>query len=236
METVSASALKPQLITAIIYGAPGMGKTTTLGHLPGKTLVLDVDRTTSVLKSLPNAQNIDICYVNNITTWDSWNSLLQEIVNDCKGKYDNIAVDNISELERCILSSLGRVGKNNGIPCQADYQFMQFKIVNSLRYMKTLDANLVWTAWETTEEFQSVEGQIWNRYVPQLNRKIYNNICGLCNIVGRMMIKEDGTRGISFTASNSMYAKNQYDKRLGCRQESLLEKASEGDGAQDVSA
>ena len=222
MEIITANQAAGNPMTAIIYGAPGMGKTTVLGHLPGRTLVFDVDRTTGVLKSMPNAGNIAICYVNNIDTWNNWNSILLEVVQDWKGQYDNICIDNISELERCILSSLGKAGKNNGIPSQADYQFMQFKIVNSLRYLKTLGVNLIWTAWEAVEDFQTPEGQIFNRYTPQINRKINNNICGLCNVVGRMAIKDDGTRGILFSATNSMYAKNQYDTRKGCLQSDLL--------------
>ena len=222
METIMASQVGYNPMTAIIYGAPGMGKTTVLGNLPGRTLVFDVDRTTGVLRGMPNAANIAICYVDNIDTWTSWNDLLVDVVQNWKGDYDNICIDNISELERCILSALGKAGKNNGIPSQADYQFMQFKIVNSLRYLKTLGVHMVWTAWEAVEEFQTPDSQIYNRYTPQINKRINNNICGLCNVVGRMAIKEDGTRGILFGATNSMYAKNQYDSRKGCLQSELL--------------
>jgi phage nucleotide-binding protein len=206
-------------MTALLYGQPGMGKTTTIKYLPGRTLVFDVDRTTRVLSG---CENIDICYVDNRDTWTNWRELLTEVVEKYNGKYDNYVVDNISELERCILSDLGRKVKNNGVPAQADYQYMQFQMVNSLRYMKNLGGNLIWTAWETTDLFTTPEGQTFNRAYPQINNKILNNVCGLCDVVGRIIINAEGKRGYTFSATNGVYAKNQYDDRKGCLQEELI--------------
>lgn len=219
MKIVSAKEIARGPMTALLYGAPGMGKTTTIKFLPGKTLVFDVDRTTRVLQG---CENIDICYVDNRNTWDEWKALLSDVVEHYKGKYDNIVVDNISELERCILSDLGSKGKNNGVPAQADYQYMQFKLVSSLRYLKSMGCNVIWTAWETTDLYTTPEGQTFNRAYPQINGKIMNNICGLCDIVGRIRINGEGKRGYTFTATNGVYAKNQYDARPGCLQEELL--------------
>lgn len=206
-------------MTALLYGQPGMGKTTTIKFLPGNTLVFDVDRTTRVLAG---CENIDICYVDNKETWKDWETILRDVVDNYKGKYDNYVVDNISELERCILSDLGSRGKNNGVPAQADYQYMQFRLVNSLRYMKSLGGNLIWTAWETTDLFTTPEGQTFNRAYPQINAKILNNVCGLCDVVGRIIINGEGKRGYTFSATNGVYAKNQYDDRKGCLQEELF--------------
>ena len=198
-----------------------MGQTTAIKFFPGKTLVLDVDRTSRVLKG---CENIDILKVDNINTWDYWEALLLELEKNYKGKYDNIVVDNISELERCILSDLGSRGKNKGVPAQGDYQYMQFRMVNSLRYMKNLDANIIWTAWETTDLYTTAEGHQYNRSYPQINGKILNNILGLCDLVGKMLVDSEGRRGFQLTATNSVFAKNQIDDRKGCLQEELIEK------------
>lgn len=127
IEIKRAKDIKTAKGTYLIYGPPGMGKTTSLKFLPGKTLVLDVDRTSKVLRG---SDNIDIIEVDNIDTWDFWEKLIVELCQNYKGKYDNICVDNVSELERCILSDLGSKGKNKGVPTQGDYQFNSNLTVN----------------------------------------------------------------------------------------------------------
>ena len=127
-----------------------MGKTSTFRYFPGKTLVLDVDRTSDVLR---DCASIDILKIDNVKTWDDWQRVIMELYQNYRGQYDNICVDNISELERCILSDLGSQGKNMGVPAQGDYQKMQFRLVNSLRYMKNMDCNIIWTAWERSLRF-----------------------------------------------------------------------------------
>jgi phage nucleotide-binding protein len=219
VQITNANDIQTNKATYLLYGPPGMGKTSTIKYLPGKTLVLDVDRTSRVLKG---QENIDIAYVDNTDTWEFWGKLIVDLENNYKGVYDNIVVDNISELERCLLSDLGSKGKNKGVPSQADYQYMQFRIVNSLRYMKNLGVNLVWTAWESDDLYIDSSGQQYNRSYPQINRKIMNNVLGLCDVVGRLLINSDGERGFILSATNSTYAKNQLDGRKGCLQGELI--------------
>lgn len=224
MDIHSAKKLQRKHITALIYGAPGMGKTTTAKFFPGKTLILDIDRTSHVLEG---SENIDIIYIDNIETFDDWQRTVLALYKDYRGKYDNIVVDNISELERCILSDLGSKGKNKGVPAQGDYQVMQFKLVNSLRYLKGMGANIIWTAWEVMDQYQDADGRQYNRLYPQLNQKILNNVLGLCDLVGRLMINSDGKRGFILQATNSVFAKNQVDERKGCLQEDLFTNGNE---------
>lgn len=204
--------------TYLLYCPPGIGKTHTINYLQGKTLVLDVDRTSHVLKGNPN---IEIMYVDNQDTWNYWEKLLLHL-REIKGTYDNIVVDNVSELERCLLSALGAVGKNKGVPAQGDYQYMQFRVVNSFRWMKNLADTIVFTAWETTDSYTSAEGQQYNRSYPQINLKIINNVLGLCDVVGRLMINSEGERGYVLNGTNSIYAKNQLDDRKGCKQNEIF--------------
>jgi phage nucleotide-binding protein len=223
LNITNATEIQSDKATYLLYGPPGMGKTSTIKYLPGRTLVLDVDRTSKVLKG---NENIDIVYVDNTDTWDYWGKLIVDLENNYKGVYDNIVVDNISELERCLLSDLGSKGKNKGVPSQGDYQYMQFRIVNSLRYMKNLGANLIWTAWESDDLYIDSSGQQYNRSYPQINRKIMNNVLGLCDVVGRLLINSEGERGFVLSATNSTYAKNQIDNRKGCLQGELIVPAS----------
>lgn len=220
-------------ITALIYCAPGVGKSTALGvfaeHSTGRTLILDVDRTfvntMSKMDVVKDLSKIDVVEVDNIHTFDSWTSLLMELDEmHQRGKldYENICVDNISELERCILSDLGSKGKNKGVPAQADYQYMQFKLVNSLRFMKSWGKNIYWTAWETTEQFVNPDGSSYSRLYPKMSLKIVDNICGLCDVVAKIAVNKEGVRGLVLEATQNIYAKNQIDTRKGCFVEDFI--------------
>lgn len=227
MQKLEELVKKKQPYTAMFYCSTGVGKTTTAGIIAekskGKTLILDVDRTiaTSLGKGeiVKDISRIDIRQVDNVHTWSDWENVLKELAEMKKnGKldYENIVVDNISELERCILSDLGSQGKNKGVPAQADYQYMQFKLVNSLRFMKSLGVNVIWTAWENYENYTHPDGTQYTRSYPKISAKIVDNICGLCDIVGKIVAKPDGTRGIVLEATQNIYAKNQIDSRKGC--------------------
>ena len=213
--------------TALLYCPPGGGKSTAIGviaeQLDGNTLVLDVDRTiTRTLAKgevVKNTEKVFVAEVDNIHTFESWKNLLkQEITPEFIKQNDirTIAVDNISELERCILSDLGAQGKNKGVPAMADYQYMQFQLVNSLRLMKSWGVNIIWTAWESFEPFTMQDGTQYTRCVPKVSTKIVDNICGLCDIVGKITKNPQGQHGMCLEATNNIYAKNQIDSRKGC--------------------
>lgn len=222
--------------TALLYCPPGVGKSTAIGLIAeaseGKTLVLDVDRT--ITKTLAKKEvvkdtsKILLEQIDNINTFDEWTKTLSEIDimyhngELAKMNVKTIAVDNISELQRCILSDLGSKGKNKGVPAMGDYQYMQFKLVNSLRMMKSWGVNIIWTAWETTEQFTNPDGNQYSRLYPQCSAKIVDNICGLCDVVGKIFVNKDGVHGIQLEATQNVYAKNQIDNRKVCRIEDFV--------------
>lgn len=216
--------------TALLYCPPGIGKSTAIGLIAeasdGNTLVLDIDRT--IQRTLAKGEVVKdtskvlVHEIDNINTFEDWTKTLVEISEGGILKDNNIktvAVDNISELERCILSDLGAKGKNKGVPAMADYQYMQFKLVNSLRYMKSWGVNIIWTAWEDSSQFTHPDGTQYTRLIPRISAKIVDNICGLCDIVGKILVKSDGTHGILLEATQNIYAKNQVDTRKGCKVE-----------------
>jgi phage nucleotide-binding protein len=230
--------------TALLYCAPGVGKSTAIGVISekskGNTLVLDVDRTIqrTLAKGeiVKNTDKVIIAEVDNRSriekdgvevspgTFKAWTELLQQITPEFLKEHNitTVAVDNISELERCILSDLGSQGKNKGVPAMADYQYMQFKLVNSLRYMKSWGVNIVWTAWEDIRAITYSDGSQISQLVPKISAKIVDNICGLCDVVGRIMVNKDGAHGIILEATQNIYAKNQIDSRKGCLVEEFI--------------
>lgn len=237
---LSEAVKEKQKVTCLAYCAPGIGKSTFLGLIgeqsKGKTLILDIDRTFIPTMSkdevVHDFNRIEVWQIDNIRTWEDWETKLKELdaLHDSgKLDFENVCVDNISELERCILSDLGRQGKNKGVPAQGDYQYMQFKLVNSLRFLKSLGVNVFLTAWETTEQFQNPDGSYYSRVYPKMNAKIVDNICGLCDVVGKIATNNEGVRGMILEATQNVYAKNQRDSRKFCMVEDFLngEKESE---------
>ena len=232
MELKKLADTKNAPFTALLYCATGVGKSTAIGlfaeRSEGNTLVLDIDRTiTRTLNKDEVVHDLSKLYVepiDNINTFDNWTKTLMEITPEWlkANNITTVAVDNVSELERCILSDLGSKGKNKGVPAMADYQYMQFKLVNSLRYMKSWGVNIIWTAWETVEPFTHPDGTQYSRLYPKISTKIVDNICGLCDVVGRIMVNKEGQHGIILEATQNIYAKNQIDTRKGCKVEDFI--------------
>jgi phage nucleotide-binding protein len=204
----------------LIYAAPGVGKTSTAKFFPGNTLVIDIDRTTRVLKG---CSNVDIYYLDVLDAWTSWGETIKTLQDADLSKYDSIFIDNISELERCILANLGRDGNNARIPSQKNYLQMQFYLVDSIRFLKTLGKNIVISAWETSDIWTNEDGQQFNRAYPFISQKILNNVMGLCDVVARLVYNpKTDSRGFYLQPTPSVYAKNQLDGRQFCRQEEIM--------------
>lgn len=228
--------------TALLYCKPGVGKSTAIGVIAerseGNTLVLDVDRTiTRTLAKgevVKDTSRIFVQEIDNIHAFEDWPNTLKEINPEWlkQNNITTVAVDNISELERCILSDLGAKGKNKGVPAMADYQYMQFKLVNSLRYMKSWGVNIVWTAWETAEDFIHPDGTKYTRLMPKVSSKIVDNICGLCDVVGWIGINKEGEHAILLEATQNIYAKNQIDARKSCKVDDFVSKEVKADEVQ----
>jgi len=228
--------------TALLYCKTGGGKSTAIGLIAeaseGNTLVLDIDRTiTRTLAKkevVKDTSKILVQEIDNVHTFDAWTKTLTEITPEwlAENNIKTVAVDNVSELERCILSDLGAQGKNKGVPAMADYQYMQFKLVNSLRYMKSWGVNVLWTAWETVEQFTHPDGSQYSRIVPKIASKIVDNICGLCDIVGWIGVNKEGEHHILLEATQNIHAKNQVDCRKECRVEDFIQKEGTPDDAE----
>lgn len=224
MKIINASELNKKNFCYLIYSNPGMGKTTSIKYIKGKTLLIDIDKSSIVLKG---QKNIDIVELDTHNIFTNWVELVTNLIQGGAKGYDNIVIDNVSELFRSCLANLGREGKNSRVPTQGDYLKIDFTIIDSLRALTNLDNRIIFTAWETSDVWtDEVTGQMFNRAMPDIRPKILNNFLGLCDVVARLVCKktETGelTRGFYLSPTSSVFAKNRLDDRQGCKFEELI--------------
>lgn len=216
MQILKAAELQDEKVTALFYAPPGMGKTTLLGSLSGKTLIVDVDRGTRVLKG---KENVDIVRLSEDLS--DLPEILRELQASCP--YDNVCIDSLSELERGMLTYFGRVGKNDGVPEMGHYQKVDFKIMDYCRQFRGLPCNIVFTAWEYLAEVIAVSGEKYTQARPMLRDKTVNNVCGLCDVVGQVIVStKDGERYVRLEGTNTVVAKDRLKKRKFCRFEEAI--------------
>lgn len=221
----NATALTHDDSMYLLYGPSGIGKTHTTHYLTGKTLYVSIDRSE---KPLMGNENIDILRFNTHEAWSEWAELMKWFATADLTAYDNVVFDNVSELFRSMLGHMGRVGKNNRVPTMMNYQQVDFMIIDSVRYISTLGKRTVFYAWETTDQWHTPAGQIFNRAYPELREKILNNFMGLCQVVARLRYNEKtDKRFYTLQPSDDTFAKNQLDDRTYCLQEDIFEVGKE---------
>ncbi|MGD6894315.1 AAA family ATPase [Bacillus infantis] len=218
METTNgADITRSEKAKVIIYSKPGNGKTTVAGLLKGKTLVLDIDGTSQVLSGYAN---IDMAKIDGSNPHDSILKFFAHAKANIS-KYENIFIDNLTHYQKLWLLKKGENTKS-GMPELKDYALLYNHLLKLVETFNTLDANVIFTAWETTRTITHDDGQNYTQFIPDIPDKIVNHIMGIEHVVARLVKKADGTRGFILDGDQSVFAKNHLDQRKGCLQEELL--------------
>ena len=204
----------------LIYGKPGIGKTTLIKQLKGKTLVLSLDNSQRVLAG---SENIDVVEFDRNQPTDCMTTFLKE-VDEILSEYDNLVIDNISSFQSDWFVEQGRTSKN-GIGNELQhYSLWTNYFLRVLTAIYSKPVNIYVTAWEDTRDLNLETGQIITQYVPQVRESVLNQILGLTDVVGRIIVNEKtGGRGVVLEGSEGTYAKNRLDKRTVCSIEEVFE-------------
>lgn len=205
----SETMVRSKNFKMLLYAKPGGGKTSTVRYLKGKTLLLDIDETSQVLSGLPG---ITVATMNPETPAQDMLNFFNYAAAHIN-EYDNIVIDNLTHYTKLWLMEKGKNTKS-GQPEIQHYGLFDNHLLKIIAAFNNLEANIVYTAWETTREIQLENLQIYHQFLPDIRDKIVNHVMGIIPVVGRLVRNpETKVRGFLLSESNGTFAKNQLDNR-----------------------
>ena len=196
------------MATAIIYGAPGTGKTVNSTLVPGKTLLLSSDNSSVVLNNFKR-ENLTIKPV------ATFKDYLDEFEKATTSKqYDTIITDCLTDIIDGFIVECRESKAFNDI--RQAYMLVYTKVKALARKAAYCGTDCIFNCWEDVEEITTPSGEVKNRLSPMLPSKIKQQVCGLCNVIAYVTTatdKEGNKRWYYVTeARDTLMVKDQ----LGC--------------------
>ncbi|MGK1749733.1 AAA family ATPase, partial [Klebsiella pneumoniae] len=174
--TKATDISETQYWRVLLYGKPGLGKTSAVKGLTGRTLVLSLDNSHKVLSGIPNidVRTIDdegLESFNRNEPIEDINIFLKEldvVIND----YDNLVIDNVTSFQSDWLIERGRSSKGgirNEIQDYGDWTNYFLRIMTKIY---GLPINVYVTAWEDTQEISLEDGRVITQFVPKIRKQV----------------------------------------------------------------
>lgn len=210
------------MANALIYTQSGGGKTvnSTLVSATkrGKNLLICTDNSSIVLQNFDRPNLV----IENVST-------VKEFVDAYRNgyesqKYDNIILDNLSDLIDMWLLELDDSGKFRDF--RQAYQLVYQSLKRLSRESTTLDCNTIFTAWSDNVEITLPTGEVVTRMQPKIPSKILDNVCGLMNVVAYINTApdKDGNKRWYYVTEGkpTLMAKDQIACRRSCIPEDIF--------------
>ena len=220
-------------MNSLLYSVSGGGKTvcSTMVSAPnrGKNLLLCSDNSHIVLNNFerPNL-TIEVVehWLDKDKTGHPHNTYFIKQFDDAidSKQYDNIIVDNISDIFDMAILEFDEDGKFKD-PRQY-YQIIYQALKRLARKAAQVDCNIIFTAWTDLQNITLPSGEQVIRTQPKLPNKILDNFLGLTQIVGYVntALDKSGNKRWYYVLEGSptMYAKDQAFNRKSCLPENLF--------------
>jgi phage nucleotide-binding protein len=196
------------MATAIIYGAPGTGKTVNSTLVPGKTLLLSSDNSAVVLNNFKR----DNLTIKPVATFKDY---LDEFEKATTSKqYDTIITDCLTDIIDGFIVECRESKAFNDI--RQAYMLVYTKVKALARKAAYCGTDCIFNCWEDVEEITTPSGEVKNRFSPMLPAKIKQQVCGLCNVIAYVTTAtdKDGNKRWYYVteARDTLMVKDQ----LGC--------------------
>ena len=204
----------------LIYGIPGVGKTTLSSFLKGKTYLLSLDDSFHRIKYWQGKNDIWVIDPEKLI------EDLEDFVRTFKpADYDNLVVDNLSNLQKLWFIEKARETRNGLDNKMQHYGEFTNWVIRFLSKLFSYDLNILLTAWEKQIKVTDPSGQEFEQYAPDLRESARDFAMGNADVVGRMIQKpKTGERGIILQGSIDTYAKNRLSNDKGCAVEDFFQK------------
>lgn len=194
----------------LFYGAPKVGKTTLLGTLPEKQLLLiDIEGGRNRLTDAGKKHDVV-----SVKTLDELAEVHHELRDGSLRDYPYIALDSLTELERYITLDLAVRRKKEFAELKefGDTAGKMREFFLRLRDLREQGRTVIFTATESDIDLPLPDGTTQSILAPLLMKKLARELCGLVDVVGRVLVSpKTGKRGVVFKASPEYIAGGRYE-------------------------
>lgn len=201
-----------------IYGDGGTGKTSLFKKFPGHKLLFSFDMSTN---PLVGDKDMDVMLFEEQDAPQIQALVDSQVRGAIKsGKYESIAIDNVSALQNLVLENIDNKAKDN----RQNYQKLQLWFRELAMALRTSGVNVYATAHQTDNGASGLTGG--GRFAPDMNEKTFNAFTSVFDVVGRIY-KKDKQRWIDLDPEQGNHAKNRIDDRTLIRADELIQQPTE---------
>lgn len=201
---VKSNELKREGTASLVYSPSGFGKTTLLGTLPERlTLICDIEGGTASISDKAH----DIIRIKSLSELIE----LYEALKNGELQYRFVALDSISELEKAIQFSRKHIKGKQFMSLKefGETSEMMREYIRKFRNLKYQGITVVFIALEMLVDVVTTSDMRTKR-VPLVSKKFYEELCGLMDLVGRLVIRQEtGERALLFSGDDNFLAKTR---------------------------